>query len=134
MASILVVDDDADSRDVVQSYFVKAGHKVRSAANGRAALKSLTAKVPDVVILDLIMPEMSGVEFLRVIRGYLRWQRVPVIVTTGYPDGPDVREAQGMGVTGFFSKGDFQLADLGACVNALACTPPSPSSAPEPPA
>src|SRR5947209_12735118 len=55
MASVLIVDDDTDGRAIVESYLTKAGHSVRTVANGRAALIALAASVPDVVILDIMM-------------------------------------------------------------------------------
>jgi CheY-like chemotaxis protein len=116
MASVLIVDDDADGRAVVESYLTKAGHNVRSVANGRAALIALAASVPDVVILDVMMPEMNGIEFLRVIRGYLRWTTIPVIVLTAYPDGHNIDALQQLGAKHIFTKANFQLADLAECV------------------
>lgn len=119
MASVLIVDDDADGRAIVEAYLTKAGHNVRSVANGRAALIALAASVPDVVILDVMMPEMNGVEFVRVIRGYLRWSTLPVIVLTAYPNGPHVEALQEMGIRQIYTKANYQLADLGACVQKL---------------
>ena len=85
MGSVLVVDDDADSRDVVSRLLGRAGYTVRSAVNGRDALIAVTTAPPDVIILDAMMPEMNGVEFLQVIRSYLRWSTLPVILLTAYP-------------------------------------------------
>jgi CheY-like chemotaxis protein len=116
MASVLIVDDDADGRAIVESYLTKSGHSVRSVANGRAALIALAASVPDVVILDVMMPEMNGVEFVRVIRGYLRWSTLPVIVLTAYPNGSHIEALEQLGVKQVYTKADFQLADLAACV------------------
>jgi chemotaxis family two-component system response regulator PixG len=119
MASILIVDDDVDGRDVVEAYLSKVGHSVRSVANGRTALISLAANVPDVVILDVMMPEMNGVEFMRVIRGYLRWSKLPVIVLTAFAEGPHMDALREMGVRCVFTKANYQLSELLKCVNAV---------------
>lgn len=119
MASVLIVDDDADGRAIVESYLTKSGHNVRSVANGRAALIALAASVPDVVILDVMMPEMNGVEFIRVIRGYLRWSTLPVIVLTAYPNGHHIEALEEMGVRQVYTKANYQLADLANCVQKL---------------
>ena len=97
MGSVLVVDDDADSRDVVSRLLGRAGYTVRSAVNGRDALIAVTTAPPDVIILDAMMPEMNGVEFLQVIRSYLRWSTLPVILLTAYPQGPHIDRAAGTG-------------------------------------
>ena len=123
MNSILVVDDDADSREVVAKFLTKAGYAVRSAPNGRAALMSLLTIEPDVIILDLLMPEMSGIELLEVMRSYLRLAMMPVIVVTAYPDSPDLQRLHELGVKRVFSKADYQLSDLLGCVRALMADP-----------
>jgi CheY-like chemotaxis protein len=123
MPSVLLVDDDADGREVIAQYLTRAGYRVQPAPNGRSALMSLVADVPDVVILDLMMPEMNGVEFLRVIRNYLRWATLPVIVVTAYPTSPQLEEARKLGVRNVFTKSDFKLPDLLAAVNAIRDNP-----------
>lgn len=123
MGSILVVDDDGDSRDAVARYLSKAGYAVRSARNGREALVAVATTVPDVIILDARMPEMSGLEFLQVIRSYLRWSTVPVVLLTGFDQGAHIDRARDFGVGCIFLKASFQLADLLACVNQLRADP-----------
>jgi CheY-like chemotaxis protein len=123
MGSILVVDDDADSREAVTRYLTKAGYAVRSARNGREALIAVATTIPDVIVLDARMPEMSGLEFLQVIRSYLRWSTVPVILLTGYDTGSHLDRARDFGVGCIFRKGSYQLADLLACVNQLRTDP-----------
>ena len=122
MANVLVVDDDCDSREAVARFLRKAGQEVRCVPDGREALGALTDHTPDVVILDAKMPRMDGVDFLEVIRCYLRWQSLPVIFLTAYSDGPHIRKAVELGVRKTFLKGDYDLAELLAHVEA--CTEP----------
>jgi CheY-like chemotaxis protein len=89
MASVLVVDDDVDSRQIVESYLTKVGHSVRSACDGRDALVQLTAAVPDVVVLDLMMPQMNGVELARAIRKRPALHALKVIVLSSAQIHPD---------------------------------------------
>jgi CheY-like chemotaxis protein len=123
MGSILVVDDEDDSREAVAKYLGKAGYAVRSARNGREALIAIATTVPDVIVLDAKMPEMNGLEFLQVIRSYLRWSTVPVILLTAYDTGPHIDRARDFGVKCIFLKANFQLSDLLACVNLLRSDP-----------
>lgn len=129
MAKVLVVDDDADSRELLAKYLRTAGHRVALAPNGSDALASLTVDTPDVVVLDYKMPQMDGVSFLEVIRCYLRWQSLPVILLTAYPDGPHMRRGAELGIRKTFLKSDYDLADLTAEV--LACSSEAVHASPD---
>lgn len=65
---LLIVDDDADTRATIREYFQALGYDCASAANGAEALMKIREEPPDVVLLDLNMPEMGGLEFLKVVR------------------------------------------------------------------
>lgn len=81
-ASILLVEDDPDSADIVVRAASQAGHMVHHAENGIKALQALQDHRPDVIVLDLMMPEMDGFEFLRKIRSSETFRNIPVIVVT----------------------------------------------------
>ena len=86
MRSILFVDDDTAGAEPVALYLRRAGYEVNCASNGREALLALTGPNPDLILLDVRMPRMDGLEFLSVLRSYLRWQHIPVILLTAYAD------------------------------------------------
>ena len=123
MAGILLVDDDDDGREAVARYLRKSGHMVNSARNGREALIAVATLVPDVIVLDAMMPEMSGLEFLNVIRSYLRWQTIPIILLTAFGKGEHIDRAKEFGVHCVFLKANFRLADLAACIRDLLIDP-----------
>ena len=77
---VLVVDDDADIRAFVSELLVDEGYAVRAATNGRDALAVLGNWHPDVILLDLMMPEMDGWAFLAAQQRNLELVRIPVIV------------------------------------------------------
>lgn len=78
-ASILVVDDERDIRELVEVLLQRAGHRVRTASDGRSGLRSLYADPPDLVILDITMPGLDGWQTLERIRDL---SDVPVLVLT----------------------------------------------------
>jgi DNA-binding response OmpR family regulator len=78
---ILVVDDDALTRELVRSVLERAGHDVREAADGRAGLRELYAAMPDLVILDVDMPELDGWATLERVRDL---SEVPVLMLTAH--------------------------------------------------
>lgn len=76
MARILVVDDDAHIREVVRFALEKAGHEVREAADGRAALEEFARAPADLLVLDILMPEVDGLDVCRRLR---RESEVPIL-------------------------------------------------------
>jgi len=123
MASILIVDDEDDARDTISRFLTKRGYLVRGARNGREALIAVATTVPDLIILDVRMPEMSGLEFLQVIRSYLRWSSVPVILLTAYGDPGTISRARELGVNCFFLKANYTLVALLEGVRAVLADP-----------
>jgi DNA-binding response OmpR family regulator len=79
MAAVLVVDDDATVREVVITYLTKAGHTVTSAADGTEALDSVASSPPELVVLDLMLPGVDGLEVCRRLR---ETSDIPVIMLT----------------------------------------------------
>jgi CheY-like chemotaxis protein len=112
MRSILVVEDTADARDILARMIRLGGMVPVTAEDGHAALKALEKQVPDAVLLDLMMPEMNGVELLDKIRGDERWKALPVIVLTALSEGRLVQRAAELGVQDFILKGAINAVDL----------------------
>jgi hypothetical protein len=78
----LVVEDDEATRSVVRQTLERAGWSVAQAEHGRTGLARVAEQRPDVIILDLMMPEMNGFEFLAALRGNPAWRGIPVLVLT----------------------------------------------------
>jgi two-component system OmpR family response regulator len=119
MARVLIVDDETDGAEAVCRFLRKGGHEAVHVPTGRDALARLSTISPDVVVLDVMMPEMGGMEFLEVLRNYYRGQFIPVILLTALADGHHIRRATHLGVKRIFLKSNYDLADLLACVNEL---------------
>jgi CheY-like chemotaxis protein/anti-sigma regulatory factor (Ser/Thr protein kinase) len=79
---VLVVDDDDILRRGILQALEKEGWKVSEADNGRIGLERLAEVLPDVIVLDLMMPEMDGFEFLEELRRHAEWRGIPVLVVT----------------------------------------------------
>jgi CheY-like chemotaxis protein len=112
MARILIVDDDADASKLTAIYLTKCGHEVTYVPSGREALAAVIQGAPDVVLLDLLMPEMDGPSFLEVVRSYLRLQSLPVVVMTGLVDSPMIERAQHLKVNAVLITGKARAEDI----------------------
>jgi CheY-like chemotaxis protein len=85
VARILVVDDEPDQRFLLRRIFEIAGHEVTEAADGAAALKAARELSPDLVVTDMMMPLMGGVELIRCLRGDPATAHIPILAATGDP-------------------------------------------------
>src|SRR5688572_14401049 len=134
MATVLMVDDVPLFRDVVLHALQRAGHRVVCAANGAAAMDVLKTTRPDLILLDLAMPEMNGLAFLRQLRADKALGRTPVIIVSALSETPEVKEAMKIGVQGHLLKSRFSLEQLIAQVKrvvpAFARNTPAPTPAP----
>jgi two-component system alkaline phosphatase synthesis response regulator PhoP len=82
--SVLVVEDDPDSRDLLDFRLSREGYKVRTAGDGISGFHVARVKKPDVIITDLTLPEMSGLELIRQIRLEPEIAQAPIVVYTAY--------------------------------------------------
>jgi CheY-like chemotaxis protein len=112
MAKLLIVDDTPDSSEVLAKFLMRVGHEVERVPNGREALRSILTVTPDLIILDLLMPEMDGPTLLEILRSYLRLQSLPVIVWTAYPDSPIAERAMRQGLVALVQKGKASFAEI----------------------
>jgi diguanylate cyclase (GGDEF)-like protein len=108
---ILVVDDIDDNRDLLVRRFRKRGYDVVEATCGVGALEQVASGSFDAMLLDVMMPDMSGMEVLRTIRSNDLSRRLPIIMVTAKTDRADILEALEMGADDFVSKPvDFDIA------------------------
>ncbi len=91
MPTVLVVDDNADTRVVVRWMLERWGYRVLEASNGREAVEAVVESRPDLVLMDLSMPEVDGYEAIRNIRGREEFASLPVIAVTAF-DRADARD------------------------------------------
>ena len=82
--TILVVDDEEDVRDYLSTVLEDAGFKVIAAADGNQALEKLKEQIPDFISLDLVMPNKSGMRFLREMRRTKAWANIPFVIVTAH--------------------------------------------------
>lgn len=83
MAKMLIIDDNTEFKTMVSCYFTELGFTVELAENGREGLAQAQVFKPDVILLDVMMPDVGGIEVLRELQTYDEVRAVPVLVITG---------------------------------------------------
>ena len=116
---VLIVEDNPQTRELLQRNLAKAGWRTVEAENGRVALEKLATHSPAVILLDLIMPEMDGFEFLDALRQDKRWHALPVIVVTAREINEEDRQRLNGQVTNILRKGTYKSDDLIEQIRAL---------------
>ncbi|KQP13995.1 response regulator [Methylobacterium sp. Leaf93] len=116
---VLVVDDDADVRERMTAMLTREGWRVTSAEHGRAGLEAVAVKKPCLILLDLMMPEMDGFGFLRVLRAKPEWRDIPVVVLTAKDVTADDRRRLAGQADRVLQKGQLSLSDLADALRSL---------------
>ena len=119
---ILVVDDQPGVRRLLQEVLRSAGYQVETASSGFEALSMLPQVTPDLILLDMKMPGMDGLETLRIIRE--TDQNVRVIVMTAYGELEILSKAHHMGIVGNFIK-PFDIEELKSLIANLVPSQPA---------
>lgn len=114
--TILVVDDSESIREVVSFTLEKAGHKVLKAIDGQDALKYLDGTDISLIITDLHMPIMNGIELIKKVRATEAYKRIPILFLTTESQKNKKLEAKAAGATGWIIK-PFVPAKLIAAIN-----------------
>ncbi len=115
MAEILLVDDDQNLCQLLGEYLTGQGYTVRCAANGRAGLRAVFERKPDLVVLDVTMPQVDGWETLKRLREV---SDLPVIMLTARDDEADVLRGFALGTDDYVCK-PFSFAQLAARIKAV---------------
>ena len=122
MARILVADDDIDIRELVVFKLTTMGHEVVAVADGAAAVLACQEQRPDLAVLDVMMPGMSGLDAIRVIRGDEAMADIPVILLTARAQESDVETGFDSGADDYITK-PFSPRELASRVQALLARP-----------
>jgi DNA-binding response OmpR family regulator len=115
---VLLVDDDTRLLHILGMYLEVERFEVLSTASGEGAMRLLGAGLPDLAILDVMMPGLDGISLLRLIRSLPGGAELPIIVFTALSDEADLDEARAAGADRVITK-PFNLTGLGAAVEEL---------------
>lgn len=117
--TVFVVEDDAFLVKAYQIKLEKEGAEVWVATDGKEALSFLEKEPADVVMLDLMLPHVSGFDILSAIRKNEQWKDVPVIILTNLGQPQDTERCKELGISGYFVKSNTKINDIIAKVKEL---------------
>ncbi|MEK7990694.1 MAG: response regulator, partial [Thiotrichaceae bacterium] len=109
---ILVVEDDKVTRNLIETMLRKIGWQVETSENGQVALDNLAHSRPDLILSDLMMPEMDGFELITKLRKEPEWRQIPVVVLTAKDMTVEERNMLNNRVEKVFQKGDYRREEL----------------------
>lgn len=129
---ILIVEDEHSLNEAYQMILTKAGYEVETAFDGREALEKITAREPRLILLDLRMPRLDGIGFLRELDLIKNHPDVQVIIFSNYDMQKEIDEAYRLGAERYILKAWASPKELLQVVKDALYTPPKPKSKPKP--
>ena len=102
--TILVVDDSTTNVVLLEAILDEKGYKIETALNAKEAYALIEKSTPDLILLDLLMPKISGFDFLKEIRKNEKTKNTPVIVVSALTDEENIEKIMGMGAIDFVKK------------------------------
>jgi CheY-like chemotaxis protein len=119
MASVLIVEDDHFLSSILKGRLEKEGLSITQAFDGEEGLNALKTMKPDLIMLDLIMPKMSGFEFLQAISTDPELNQIPVMIASNLGQESDIEKAKNLGAVDYYVKVRTSIDDLAKIVTEL---------------
>jgi two-component system alkaline phosphatase synthesis response regulator PhoP len=117
---ILLVEDDPMIVRLYKRKLMMDGFSVTLAFNGEEGLAELEKALPDIILLDIMMPKMNGLEALRKIKADKRFKNLPVVILTNLGDRPDdIERSKAMGADDYWVKVNIRIQDLTTMINGI---------------
>ncbi len=116
---LLIIEDDEVLLRALYLTFHKAGFKIASTVDGESGLKMAQRLEPDIILLDLLLPKMSGFDVLKYIKANPKLKSIPVVVLSNIADTADIEKVKALGVEDYFVKSNVRLDDLIKKVKAI---------------
>lgn len=112
MSKILIIEDDPLINKMYAEKLSRDGYQTEVAENGLIGLEKLKASPPDLVILDIMMPKMGGIEVIEEMKKDTNLEKIPIIVLSNLSESPDIEKAKKRGVKEYLVKSDLDPEDV----------------------
>ena len=112
MKTILLIEDEGALQKTMGDVLSQEGYEILSALDGEAGVRMAKEKIPDLVLLDLVLPKMMGFEVLQQLRETKETKDIPVIILTNRENLEDIERATDLGVTTYLVKSNYELGEV----------------------
>lgn len=119
MKKILIVEDDKFLANAYRVKLNKAGFDVKITSDGEEAIAILSSFLPDLILLDIVMPKKDGFAMLKELKGNSFWSSIPVILASNLGQKEDMEKGKQLGAADFIIKSDLSLNDLIERINSI---------------
>ncbi len=109
---IMLIEDDRFLSTVIKARLEKSGFAVVQTFDGEEALRVLPEEKPDLIVLDLIMPKITGFEVLKSVSSHKEFKKIPIIVLSHLAQASDIEKAKSLGAVEYFVKVKVSIDDL----------------------
>jgi len=116
---VLVIEDDRFLRRACEASLRRRGLTVLGAGDGEEGLRLARAEAPDLILLDVLMPKLTGLEVLQALRGAEATRSIPVLILSNSSSPRDIEAIAALGVAGYWVKANLSLQELGDRVTCL---------------
>lgn len=112
MSKILIIEDEESLLEILAEKLKHDGYKVVIARDGEEGLARMKEEKPDLVLLDILMPKMSGMEVLETMHGNKEFSKIPVIIISNSGQEVEIDKAKALGVKDYLVKAEFDPAEV----------------------
>ena len=119
MAKILIVDDNGQIRNMYSQVLSVRGYQVAVAGDGLEAVAKIGSEMPDLILLDVMMPKLSGMKVLEAVRANAKTKSIPVVMFTNLANEADAKRAKELGVSKYLIKSDVDPTQLAGLVDEM---------------
>ena len=116
LAKVLIIEDDPLINKMYSEKLARDGFEVEIAPNGLEGLEKMKANPPDLVILDIMMPKMGGIEVIDEMKKDTRLEKIPIIVLSNLSESPDIERAKKRNIKEYLVKSDLDPEDVSKTV------------------
>ena len=109
---VLIIDDEPVLRNVATAFFQQSGYDVKGAADPKEGLELATSWKPDVILLDIIMPNVNGLEVLKKLKNDPDTSAIPVFIFSNLDSEEEIAQALETGAVGYLTKANYSLEDV----------------------
>lgn len=112
MKTILLIEDEGALQKTMGDVLSQEGYTILAALDGEIGIRLAKEKVPDLILLDLVLPKIMGLEVLKELRGNEKTKDIPIIVLTNSEDMQDIQKVMDLGATTYLVKSNYELQEV----------------------